>query len=70
MVITDVDTGYTSREANGRFQVTLAKRPASEPQPASNLACRLPVQFELQCFRDRIRARIASRQIDRQYRQN
>ena len=70
MVITDVDTGYTSREANGRFQVTLAKRPASDPQPASTVTCRLPAQLELQCFRDRVRTRIASRQIDRQYRQN
>ena len=64
MVITDFESGTASREASGRFQVTPEYRLTPRLSPTLTAASVLPIQVELQYARDRIRAHIASRQID------
>jgi hypothetical protein len=51
MVITDFDNGYTSREATGRFQITLGSRPTTTSNSVKRgatsnrclLSCNAPV---------------------------
>ena len=58
MVITDIDTQYLSREASGRFQVTLATRPAGAlHHPAEQKP------IDLQSARNQVQAITAARHV-------